>query len=141
MRSFSEVIREETDNKKPYRLVVIAERRMVKKTKKNSNKPVVKKPSSTSSKLYNLAKEGCEVYSVKVNGAYIERADDGVITIHNQDDEKGFYLDGDTLIMVRGAVTTKDSYLDLISQIERYGFPVVNRENVLKFVQTNSELI
>ena len=31
MRSFSEVIREETDNKKPYRLVVIAERRMVKK--------------------------------------------------------------------------------------------------------------
>ena len=115
MRSFSEVIREETDNKKPYRLVVIAERRMVKKTKKNSSKPVVKKPKSTSSKLYNLAKEaGCEVYSVKVNGAYIERADDGVITIHNQDDEKGFYLDGDTLIMVRGAVTTKDSYLDLI---------------------------
>ena len=133
MRSFSEVIREETDNKKPYRLVVIAERRMVKKTKKNSNKPVVKKPSSTSSKLYNLAKEaGCEVYSVKVNGAYIERADDGVITIHNQDDEKGFYLDGDTLIMVRGAVTTKDSYLDLISQIERYGFPVVNSRECIE---------
>ena len=115
MRSFGEVIREETDNKKPYRLVVIAERRMVKKTKKNADKPVVKKPSSTSSKLYNLAKEaGCEVYSVRVNGAYIERADDGVITIHNSDDEKGFHLDGDTIIMVRGAVTTKDSYLDLI---------------------------
>tara|TARA_B100000519_G_scaffold23046_1_gene16305 strand:+ start:1632 stop:3056 length:1425 start_codon:yes stop_codon:yes gene_type:complete len=133
MRSFGEVIREETDNKKPYRLVVIAERRMVKKTKKNADKPVVKKPSSTSSKLYNLAKEaGCEVYSVRVNGAYIERADDGVITIHNSDDEKGFHLDGDTIIMVRGAVTTKDSYLDLISQIERYGFPVVNSRECIE---------
>ena len=88
MRSFSEVIREEVDNKKPYRLVVIAERRMVKKAKKNSDKPVVKKPSSTSSKLYNLAKEaGCKVYSVKVNGAYLERDDKGIITIHNQDDK------------------------------------------------------
>ena len=51
MRSFSEVIREDTDKRKPYRLVVVAERRMVKKTKKNSDKPVVKKPSSTSSKI------------------------------------------------------------------------------------------
>ena len=133
MRSFSEVIREEVDNKKPYRLVVIAERRMVKKAKKNSDKPVVKKPSSTSSKLYNLAKEaGCKVYSVKVNGAYLERDDKGIITIHNQDDEKGFEMDGDTIVMVRGAVTAKDSYLDLISQIERYGFPVVNSRECIE---------
>jgi len=133
MRSFSEVIREEVDNKKPYRLVVIAERRMVKKAKKNSDKPVVKKPSSTSSKLYNLAKEaGCKVYSVKVNGAYLERDDKGIITIHNQDDEKGFEMDGDTIVMVRGAVTAKDSYLDLISQVERYGFPVVNSRECIE---------
>ena len=133
MRSFSEVIREEVDNKKPYRLVVIAERRMVKKAKKNADKPVVKKPSSTSSKLYNLAKEaGCKVYSVKVNGAYLERDDKGIITIHNQDDEKGFEMDGDTIVMVRGAVTAKDSYLDLISQIERYGFPVVNSRECIE---------
>ena len=109
MKSFSEIIREEVDSKKPYRVVVLAERRMVKKTKKNSDKPVVKKPSSTSSKLYNLAKEaGCEVYSCKVNGAYIERDDNGVVTIHNSDDDKGFELDGDTIVMVRGAVTAKD---------------------------------
>lgn len=131
--SFNELISEEKKNDTPYRLVVIAERRMVKKAKKNSDKPVVKKPSSTSSKLYNLAKErGCEVYSVKVNGAYIERSDDGVITIHNQDDKKGFELDADTLVMVRGAVTAKDSYLDLISQIERYGFPVVNSRECIE---------
>jgi len=131
--SFNELISEEKKNDTPYRLVVIAERRMVKKAKKNSDKPVVKKPSSTSSKLYNLAKErGCEVYSVKVNGAYIERSDDGVITVHNQDDKKGFELDADTLVMVRGAVTAKDSYLDLISQIERYGFPVVNSRECIE---------
>lgn len=131
--SFNELISEEKKNDTPYRLVVIAERRMVKKAKKNSDKPVVKKPSSTSSKLYNLAKErGCEVYSVKVNGAYIERSDEGVITIHNQDDKKGFELDADTLVMVRGAVTAKDSYLDLISQIERYGFPVVNSRECIE---------
>jgi ribosomal protein S6--L-glutamate ligase len=131
--SFNELISEEKKNDTPYRLVVIAERRMVKKAKKNSDKPVVKKPSSTSSKLYNLAKErGCEVYSVKVNGAYIERSDDGVITVHNQDDKKGFELDADTLVMVRGAVTEKDSYLDLISQIERYGFPVVNSRECIE---------
>lgn len=131
--SFNELISEEKKNDSPYRLVVIAERRMVKKAKKNADKPVVKKPSSTSSKLFNLAKErGCKVYSVKVNGAYIERSDDGVITIHNQDDKKGFELDADTLVMVRGAVTAKDSYLDLISQIERYGFPVVNSRECIE---------
>ena len=133
MRSFSEVIREETDNKKPYRLVVIAERRMVKKTKKNKDKPKIDKPKSTSSKLFSLAKEkGCKVYSCKVNGAYLNRDEDGRITIHNADDEKGFEMDADTLVMVRGAVTSKDSYLDLISQIERYGFPVVNSRECIE---------
>ena len=34
--------------------------------------------------------------------------------------------------MVRGAVTAKDSYLDLISQIERYGFPVVNSRECIE---------
>lgn len=134
MKSFSEIVREEVESKKkPYRLVVLAERRMVKKTKKNSDKPVIKKPQSTSAKLYNIAKEkGFPVYSVRINGAYVQRDDNGVITIHNSDDEKGFELDGDTLVMVRGSVTVKDSYLDLISQIERYGFPVVNTRECIE---------
>ena len=45
MLSFNELISEEKTNDKPYRLVVIAERRMVKKAKKNKDKPVIKKPS------------------------------------------------------------------------------------------------
>ena len=132
MRSFGEMISEATKSQ-PYRLVVLAERRMVKKSKKNSDQPVVKKPDSTSSKLYKIAKEkGCDVYSCKVNGAYMERSDDGVITIHNQDDEKGFVVDADTIVMVRGAVTAKDSYLDLVSQLERYGIPVVNSRECIE---------
>ena len=132
MLSFNE-LRESVENDKPFKLVVIAERRMVKKTKKNKDKPVVEKPKSTSSKLFSIAKEkGCKVYSCKVNGAYLNRDEDGTITIHNADDEKGFEMDGDTLIMVRGAVTSKDSYLDLISQIERYGFPVVNSRECIE---------
>ena len=134
MQSFGELFNEAVKPKsQPYRLVVIAERRMVKKTKKNSDQPIIKKPDSTSSKLYKIAKEkGCDVYSCKVNGSYIERSDDGVITIHNQDDEKGFVIDADTLVMVRGAVTTKNSYLDLISQLERYGIPVVNSRECIE---------
>ena len=132
MLSFNE-LRESVENDKPFKLVVIAERRMVKKTKKNKDKPVVEKPKSTSSKLFSIAKEkGGKVYSCKVNGAYLNRDEDGTITIHNADDEKGFEMDGDTLVMVRGAVTSKDSYLDLISQIERYGFPVVNSRECIE---------
>ena len=133
MKSFNELLTEAKGNDKPYRLVVIAERRMVKKTKKNRDKPVVKKPQSTSSKLYTLAKaQGIDVYSCKINGAYIDRTEDGVITIHNEDDEKGFVMDADTIVMVRGAVVSKDSYLDLISQLERYGFPVVNSRECIE---------
>ncbi len=132
MLSFNE-LRESVENDKPFRLVVIAERRMVKKKEKKDSKATKDKPSSTSSKLYNIAKElGCKVYSCKVNGAYLNRDEDGKITIHNADDDKGFEMDGDTLVMVRGAVTSKDSYLDLISQIERYGFPVVNSRECIE---------
>ena len=133
MKSFNELITEAKRNDKPYRLVVIAERRMVKKIKKNKDKPSTEKPKSTSSKLYNIAKEmGMKVYSCKINGAYLDRSDDGVITIHNADDDKGFVMDADTVVIVRGAVVSKDSYLDLISQIERYGFPVVNSRECIE---------
>ncbi len=133
MKSFNELLTEAKGNDKPYRLVVIAERRMVKKAKKNKSEPVVKKPLSTSSKLYNIAKgNNLKVYSCKINGAYLERTEDGIITIHNEDDDKGFVIDADTLVIVRGAVVSKDSYLDLISQLERYGFPVVNSRECIE---------
>lgn len=117
MKSFQELIVEEDIKKSdPYRLVVLAER-----PKKQSKK-------STSGKIVSVAeKMGMDVYNVRINGAYLERDEDsGEITIHNADDEKGFEIDADTLVMIRGAVNTKDSYLDLISQIERYGIATCN---------------
>jgi len=128
---FSEVVREETNIRQPYRLVVIAERRMVRRPKQKRNEPA--RPLSTSAKLYNIAKrKGIDVYSCKVNGAYVKRDGRGKLRIHNHDDERGFVLDGDTVIMIRGAMTYKDSYLDLISQLERLGFPVVNSRECIE---------
>ena len=122
MKSFKEMtIVEEVSNKEPYRLVVLAQR------------PAKTKDNSTSSKLVAEAeKQGLEVYNCRLNGAYIDRNDDtGLITIHNEEDEKGFELNEDTLVIARGNVDAKDSYLDLISQCERYGIHVNNfRETI-----------
>lgn len=122
MKSFLEAVKEDdkvTNNK--FRLVVLA------------NRPAKQTEKSTSFKLVKQAeKMGLEVYNCRINGAYINRDQDTeVITIHNEDDEKGFELDVDTLVLVRGNVTQKDSYLDLISQIERYGIAISNfRETI-----------
>jgi len=122
MKTFREMtISEEVSKDNPYRLVVLAQR------------PVNQKKGSTSHGLVSTAeKMGLEVYNCRISGAYIERDQDtGQIFIHNEDDEKGFELDEDTIVLIRGNVTAKDSYLDLISQIERYGIPVNNfRETI-----------
>ena len=124
MKTFNEIITEadDKDSRKPFRLVVLADR------------PKSIKENASSTKLVKAAEKAkLEVYNCRVNGAFVLRDQDtGVVTIHNSDDEKGFHLDGDTIIMVRGAVTSKDSYLDLISQIERYGFPVVNSRECIE---------
>ena len=70
-------------------------------------------------------KLGIDVYVVKMNGTYIQ-FDNGVHTIHKEDDNKGFVLDSsDTVCFMRGT-PERDSYLDLLSQIERIGIPMIN---------------
>ena len=122
IKSFNElVIEEKEDNKNPYRLVVLAE------------KPKKSNPKATSAKIVKLAtKLGHEVYDCRINGAFIMRDDKtGQLTIHKEDDSFGFEIDEDTIVLIRGAVGKKDSYLDLISQLERYGIPVCNfRETI-----------
>ena len=124
MKSFREIIEAKKDNKvddKPYRLVVLVDR-----PKKISE-------DSTSFKLTSTAeKMGVETYNCRINGAYINRDDDGTITIHNEGDDKGFELDDDTIVFIRGDVTKKDSYMDLISQIERYGIPCNNTRECIE---------
>ena len=123
MKSFLEIVekKDEIDNKKPYRLVVLVER----------PKKILK--TGTSFKLTSKAEKlGIETYNCRINGAYINRDDDGTITIHNEGDEKGFELDDDTIVFIRGDVTKKDSYMDLISQIERYGIPCNNTRECIE---------
>ena len=74
-------------------------------------------------------KLGHKVYVVFIDGAYIKN-EDGIKTIHNVDDEKGFEInDYNTLAIVRGSITRKDSWLDLLSQLEKAGVSCINNRN------------
>ena len=57
---------------------------------------------------------------------------DGVRTVHKQDDEKGFEIHtNDTVIFIRGT-PERDSHLDLITQFQRAGYCVVNSRECLE---------
>jgi len=74
-------------------------------------------------------KLGHKVYIVFIDGAYIKN-EEGIKTIHNVDDEKGFEIDNQTTIaIVRGSVTRKDSWLDLVSQLEKAGVVCINNRS------------
>ena len=74
-------------------------------------------------------KLGHEVYIVFIDGAYIKN-EDGKKTIHNENDEKGFEINDDnTVAIVRGSITQKDSWLDLLSQLEKAGVACINNRN------------
>jgi RimK family alpha-L-glutamate ligase len=120
VKKFSKFMHEGADQ--PYRLVVISER------------PKELEPEATSTKLISKADElGITAYNCRINGAYLIRdADTGVTTIHNEEDDKGFQLNSDTIVFVRGDVTVKDSYMDLISQIERYGIACNNTRECIE---------
>ena len=71
-------------------------------------------------------KLGHEVYIVFIDGAYIKN-EDGVKTIHNEKDDKGFEInDFNTIAIVRGSITQKDSWQDLLSQLEKAGVSCIN---------------
>mgnify|MGYP000568709663 FL=1 len=122
MKSFNELTEAKVETKQSYRLVVLVER------------PKKLDPAGTSSKLVSKAdKLGITTYNCRINGAYLIRDEDtGMVTIHNEGDEKGFELDADTIVFIRGDVTKKDSYMDLISQIERYGIACNNTRETIE---------
>ena len=64
-------------------------------------------------------------YVVPMDGTYT-KFENGVRTIHEADDDKGFEINvNDTVIFIRGT-PERDSWLDLISQFEKAGYCVVN---------------
>ncbi len=76
-------------------------------------------------------KLGYEVFVVDILGAFIAY-DEGTYKIYNSNDDTGFDINSnDTIAIVRGTVRLKDSYLDLLSQLEKIGVCMINsRETV-----------
>ena len=76
-------------------------------------------------------KLGHEVFIVNVLGAFIVY-EKGTYKIFNSDDDTGFDINShNTIALVRGTVRHKNSYLDLLSQLEKIGICMVNsRETV-----------
>ncbi len=76
-------------------------------------------------------KLGYEVFVVDILGAFIAY-EEGTYKIYNSNDDTGFDINSnDTIAIVRGTVRLKDSYLDLLSQLEKIGVCMINsRETV-----------
>ena len=111
MEKFKSFITEQKDIEK-YRVLVIS-------TEHGSK-------AKTAERLEDEAKKlGIESYTVKMNGTYI-KYDNNKYTIHKDDDEKGFELDRDNTVCFMRGTPERDSYLDLLSQLERIGIPMVN---------------
>ena len=64
-------------------------------------------------------------YLFKLTGGYTTY-NDGVRRFHNKDDKKGFEVGAMTVAIVRGSITRKDSWLDLVSILERANATLVN---------------
>ncbi len=76
-------------------------------------------------------KLGYEVFVVDILGAFIAY-EEGTYKIYNSNDDSGFDItSNNTIAIVRGTVRLKDSWLDLLSQLEKIGVCMINsRETV-----------
>ena len=72
-----------------------------------------------------------EVFVVDIDGAFITYEED-TYRIYNISEDTGFDINStDTIAIIRGSVKLKNSYLDLLSQLEKIGICMVNsRETV-----------
>ena len=100
--------------KEKYKLLVI------------TDEPEKAKTFHTADRLREEAEKlGWDYYLYKLTGGYTT-FDDGVRRFHNKEDKKGFVIDKDTVAIIRGSITRKDSWMDLISMLEKDGVCVVN---------------
>ena len=117
MEKFKSFITEQKDIEK-YRVIVIS-------TEHGSK-------AKTAERLEDEAKKlGIESYTVQMNGTYI-KYDNNKYTIHKEDDEKGFELDRDNTVCFMRGTPERDSYLDLLSQLEKIGIAMVNSRSCLE---------
>ena len=116
MENFKSFITEEKDEK--YKVVVISN--------ELGDKAITAERMESEARELNYPS-----YIVPMDGTYL-KLEDGVRTIHKMDDEKGFEINiNDTVVFVRGT-PERDSYLDLISQLQRAGYCVINSRECLE---------
>ena len=116
---FRDFISEAPENGK-YKLLVI------------TDEPEKAKTFHTADRLREEAEKlGWKYYLYKLTGGYTT-SPDGALRLHNKDDEKGFEVSGkDTIAIVRGSVTRKDSWMDIVSLLEKHSVCVVNSRETI----------
>ena len=116
---FRDFISEAPDNGK-YKLLVI------------TDEPEKAKTFHTADRLREEAEKlGWKYYLYKLTGGYTT-SPDGALRLHNKDDEKGFEVSGaDTVAIIRGSVTRKDSWMDIVSLLEKHSVCVVNSRETI----------
>ena len=92
-----------------------------------TDEPEKAKTFHTANRLQEEAEKlGWKHYLYRLTGGYTS-FEDGVFKIHNKDDEKGFEVSGsDTVAVIRGSVVRKDSWMDIVTSLEKHGVCVVN---------------
>jgi len=84
----------------------------------------------------NLMKQadklGHKSYIYRNTGGYVTVEDDGELYFHNKDDKKGFRVSAkDTIAIIRGSVVRRDSWMDLVTRLEKHQvFTINSRECV-----------
>ena len=114
VHKFRDYITEAKDDKKFLRLLII------------TDEPEEAKTFHTADRL----REECDKlkyphYLFKLTGGYTTYQD-GIRRFHNKDDKKGFEITSDTVAVIRGSITRKDSWMDFVSILERANVCVVN---------------
>ena len=119
LKKFNSFLDEAKGDKK-YKLLIISD---------DSGKSFV---FQTARRLQEEAEKlGWKNYVYKLTGGYITN-EDGSLRLHNKDDDKGFEVSGnDTIAVIRGSVTRKDSWLDIISLLEKHSVCVVNSRDTI----------
>ena len=114
VQPFKNYLEEATGDKKFLRLLII------------TDEPDNAKEFHTADRLQEECKKlNYPFYLFKLTGGYTTN-EDGVRRFHNKDDKKGFEVGAMTVAIVRGSITRKDSWLDLVSILERANSTLVN---------------
>ena len=110
---FREFVTEEKDNK--FRLLIV------------TDEPEEAKTFHTADRLQQEAKKlGWGYYLYKLTDGYTTYQD-GIRRVHNKDDKKGFVVSSkDTIAVIRGSVVRKDSWMNLISTLEKDNICCIN---------------